>query len=214
MNKVEAAAIKIQGVGRMADNGRALLVMISRTPSDDELRSIHDRFRAALTTQSPSDALQTALIDERDAAEECVSNIYCAVTGRSPEWSNIFGHANALEEITDAVNALKLAAQAGLVAALPGADARERAPEILGAAVEMVATWLETGGDRLNDDEFRLAETIATALTAAEQRGMMRAAEIADSWKVETLWDAPKREIYNGTCDVIAEAIRVEAGKC
>lgn len=56
-------------------------------------------------------ALEQA-ISERDAAEECLSQIYYLVTGRSPEWSNLFGHKEALEEIGDAVAALKGAVQA------------------------------------------------------------------------------------------------------
>lgn len=51
-------------------------------------------------------------IDERDAAEESLSQMYYLVTGNSPEWSNKFGHAEALEEVADAVSVLKQAAKA------------------------------------------------------------------------------------------------------
>jgi hypothetical protein len=51
------------------------------------------------------------VIDERDAAEEALAQAYFLVMGHSAEWSNIFGHAEALEEIGDAVNSLKLAVQ-------------------------------------------------------------------------------------------------------
>jgi hypothetical protein len=44
--------------------------------------------------------LQT--IDERDRAEEALSQAYYLVVGHSPEWSNLFGHQDALEEIDDA----------------------------------------------------------------------------------------------------------------
>lgn len=47
------------------------------------------------------------LIDERDAAEECLSQIYYLVTGNSPQWSNKFGHAEALQDVADAVAVLK-----------------------------------------------------------------------------------------------------------
>lgn len=47
------------------------------------------------------------LIEERDNAEEAISQAYYIVTGRSPEWSNQFGYPEALEEIGDAVAALK-----------------------------------------------------------------------------------------------------------
>lgn len=49
------------------------------------------------------------VIDERDAAEEALAQAYYLVMGHSAEWSNAFGHAEALEEIGDAVAALKLA---------------------------------------------------------------------------------------------------------
>lgn len=48
-------------------------------------------------------------IGERDAAEECLSQMYYVVTGRSPEWSNNFGHEQAIEDVGDAVDALKSA---------------------------------------------------------------------------------------------------------
>jgi len=54
------------------------------------------------------------LIDERDRAEEALSQAYYLVIGRSPEWSNLFGHAEALEEIEEACEVLRKAARAGL----------------------------------------------------------------------------------------------------
>jgi hypothetical protein len=41
-------------------------------------------------------------IDDRDSAEQAMSQAYFLITGRSPEWSNLFGYSNALEEIDDA----------------------------------------------------------------------------------------------------------------
>ena len=46
--------------------------------------------------------LQT--IDERDAAEEALSQAYYLITGHSPEWSNLFGHQEALPETPLAVS--------------------------------------------------------------------------------------------------------------
>lgn len=40
-----SVATKVQGVGRIADNPRALLVILSAEPSDDDLRSMHDFLR-------------------------------------------------------------------------------------------------------------------------------------------------------------------------
>ena len=46
-------------------------------------------------------------IDHRDAAEEALSQAYYLITGRSPEWSNLFGHNEAIEEIDDAQRLLR-----------------------------------------------------------------------------------------------------------
>lgn len=53
-------------------------------------------------------------IGERDDAEQALSQAYFLVTGRSPEWSNNWGHAECLEEIGDAVALLKAAAKDAL----------------------------------------------------------------------------------------------------
>ena len=37
--------LKVYGTGRVADNEQVLLVMMSRKPTDDELREIHDILR-------------------------------------------------------------------------------------------------------------------------------------------------------------------------
>lgn len=49
------------------------------------------------------------LIQERDDAEQFGSQLYYIVTGRSPEWSNFFGHKEATEEVQGTVAILKKA---------------------------------------------------------------------------------------------------------
>ena len=46
-------------------------------------------------------------IQERDDAEQALSQAYFLVIGHSPEWSNMFGHAEALEDIADACEVLR-----------------------------------------------------------------------------------------------------------
>lgn len=58
------------------------------------------------------------LIGERDEAEESLSQAYYLITGRSPEWSNMFGHKEALEEIDEAQTILRKAV-AGAASAVP-----------------------------------------------------------------------------------------------
>lgn len=50
-------------------------------------------------------------IRERDLSEECLSQMFYVVTGRSPEWSNRFGYPQALEDVGDVMAALKVAAK-------------------------------------------------------------------------------------------------------
>ena len=47
------------------------------------------------------------LIDERDKAEEFGSHLYYLITGRSPEWSNLFGYDQATEDVDDAQRTLR-----------------------------------------------------------------------------------------------------------
>lgn len=53
------------------------------------------------------DRAHTQTITERDAAEEALSQAYFLIKGESPEWSNLFGHDEALEEIDDAQKLLR-----------------------------------------------------------------------------------------------------------
>ncbi len=51
------------------------------------------------------------VLEERDAADEAVSDIYYKIIGKSPEWSNLFGFPQVIEEIEDAFNAVRAAAK-------------------------------------------------------------------------------------------------------
>ena len=46
-------------------------------------------------------------VKERDAAEEVISEIYFRIIGKSPEWSNLFGHRQAVEEIVEAFDIVR-----------------------------------------------------------------------------------------------------------
>lgn len=48
-----------------------------------------------------------ALMDQRDAAEEAFGQAFFLVTGRSPEWSNLWGHSEALDEIDETQELLR-----------------------------------------------------------------------------------------------------------
>lgn len=43
--RLENQALRALGVGRMADNTKAILVSFNRAPTDDELRGLHELLR-------------------------------------------------------------------------------------------------------------------------------------------------------------------------
>lgn len=60
-----------------------------------------------------SDHLRT--IDQRDAAEDALSRMFQAVTGRVAEWSSAWGYTDAIEEVEEHVAALARQPAAGEV---------------------------------------------------------------------------------------------------
>lgn len=53
------------------------------------------------------DRSETQLIQERDDAEEALSDMYDAVMGRKPEWSNMFSFSDAIEEVAMRIHQLE-----------------------------------------------------------------------------------------------------------
>lgn len=47
------------------------------------------------------------VLAERDRAEDALSQAYCLIVGKSPEWSNHFGHTEALSDIENAMYDLR-----------------------------------------------------------------------------------------------------------
>jgi hypothetical protein len=41
------------------------------------------------------------IIQQRDLAEDALGEVYAAVVGESPEWSNCFGYSDAINEIAE-----------------------------------------------------------------------------------------------------------------
>ncbi|WP_419879788.1 hypothetical protein [Citrobacter braakii] len=50
---------------------------------------------------------ETQLIQERDDAEEALADMYQAATGERPEWSNMFGFVDAVEEVGELSESLR-----------------------------------------------------------------------------------------------------------
>lgn len=56
---------------------------------------------------------ETQLIEERDSAENALADMYEAAMGNRPEWSNLFGYAEAIDDVAQHINLLDLAAATG-----------------------------------------------------------------------------------------------------
>lgn len=56
---------------------------------------------------------ETQLIEERDSAEKALADMYEAAMGERPEWSNLFGYAEAIDDVAQHINFLDLAAVTG-----------------------------------------------------------------------------------------------------
>lgn len=108
-------------------------------------------------------------IDERDAALEALSQAYYLVTGRSPDWSSVWGINECLEEIDDAQQLLR----ASIPVQSEGAQATHGEGEAnnawdrreLGASMEhahpapspTAAPALDVGSNYVADREVRFA---------------------------------------------------------
>lgn len=122
-------------------------------------------------------------VDERDEAQQAISQIYHIVFGCSAEWSNNFGMDHAVEEITDAVNVLKTA---------------------LAASQARVAE-LEAERDRWREDSMRQADTINRLAAAAEDRNQVDA-EREKLHRAELEFSQTRKE-GDASCVQSAEAI-------
>ena len=85
------------------------LVYSATCPVTGDLReALHAAFRLGLAQNAERvERAHLQTIDERDAAEEALSQAYYLITGESPEWSNNFGKEAALEQIDDAQRMLR-----------------------------------------------------------------------------------------------------------
>lgn len=91
---------------------------IDRMRAENErLRAERDALAAALEAaqmglrREESDHERT--IDQRDAAEDALSRMFQAVTGRPAEWSSAWGYVDAIEEVEEHVAALAAMAARG-----------------------------------------------------------------------------------------------------
>ncbi|KTH26843.1 hypothetical protein [Enterobacter hormaechei] len=120
MSKIDKRALL--GVPKHANQHR--LSRLTMEVHTDELRimasaveSYTDELIAALEAAERRIAElerdETQLIEERDSAEKALADMYEAAMGERPEWSNLFGYAEAIDDVAQHVNFLDIAAVTG-----------------------------------------------------------------------------------------------------
>ncbi|HGA4730088.1 TPA: ead/Ea22-like family protein [Salmonella enterica subsp. enterica serovar Zanzibar] len=73
----------------------------------DDMRQAREQLEAAERSIAELERSETQLINERDAAESALADMYQAATGERPEWSNMFGFADAVDVVEERLATLE-----------------------------------------------------------------------------------------------------------
>ncbi|ENT4611806.1 ead/Ea22-like family protein [Salmonella enterica] len=73
----------------------------------DKFRETEDKLECAERRIAELENSETQLINERDAAESALADMYQAATGERPEWSNMFGFADAVDVVEERLATLE-----------------------------------------------------------------------------------------------------------
>ncbi|HGA5583739.1 TPA: ead/Ea22-like family protein [Salmonella enterica subsp. enterica serovar Potsdam] len=73
----------------------------------DDMRQAREQLEAAGRSIAELERSETQLINERDAAESALADMYQAATGERPEWSNMFGFADAVDVVEERLATLE-----------------------------------------------------------------------------------------------------------
>lgn len=95
------------------DTGCDVSIVDQCQKTADVIRALLDELEAKDKRIAELERDETQLIEERDSAEKALADMYEAVMGERPEWSNLFGYADAIDDVAQHVNFLDLAAAAG-----------------------------------------------------------------------------------------------------
>ncbi|EDV4899415.1 ead/Ea22-like family protein [Salmonella enterica] len=69
--------------------------------------ALYKKLEAAERSIAELERSETQLINERDAAESALADMYQAATGERPEWSNMFGFADAVNVVEERLATLE-----------------------------------------------------------------------------------------------------------
>ncbi|ECG1796800.1 TPA: ead/Ea22-like family protein [Salmonella enterica subsp. enterica serovar Orion] len=73
----------------------------------DDMRDAREKLDAAERSIAELERSETQLINERDSAESALADMYQAATGERPEWSNMFGFADAVDVVEERLATLE-----------------------------------------------------------------------------------------------------------
>ncbi|EDG0356276.1 ead/Ea22-like family protein [Salmonella enterica] len=73
----------------------------------DDMRQSREKLEAAERSIAELERSETQLINERDSAESALADMYQAATGERPEWSNMFGFADAVDVVEERLATLE-----------------------------------------------------------------------------------------------------------
>lgn len=79
----------------------------------DAIAKLAEKDAEIVRLRTEDDKGLTQAIEERDECERVINDLYQAVMGDPPEWSNGFGYRDAVEDIVDYVHALRTKALKG-----------------------------------------------------------------------------------------------------
>jgi len=112
-------------------------------------------------------------VGERDDAAQALSQSYYLITGKSPEWSNQFGHSHALNEIDEAQALLREELTLATAQMAVMSEAHEKACQCLAffrSVINCGESWTETCEKSFNAATIRVTPQAALALLERERK--------------------------------------------
>lgn len=106
-----------------------------------ELTTLRAKLAEVERERDASQRSENQLIDERDAFEKAMSDAYLRVVGGSPEWSNLFGIDETLDDIDSVMINLCESLEAEREKSRRLVEFRERCKNLLAACPTGLLSW-------------------------------------------------------------------------
>ncbi|CAM7889375.1 Phage protein [Citrobacter freundii] len=101
---------RLSVLAKQCESGEIGMSSIALVHAAVVIESLCGAAEKALEGIARLDRSETQLIQERDDAEDALSDMYGAAIGRKPEWSNMFNFSDAIEEVATRIHQLEGAA--------------------------------------------------------------------------------------------------------